>query len=135
MKFALLSFVALLAGWIVAREAYPASAFVADLKLLPFIVPVVLATNRVSDALWWEEPIKRAEIGAGVLLLAALASVALLKFLPRPGTVMFGERIDELLGLAVVSVVSGGLILSIRLIGSSAHQGFKRWRYYRRNGG
>jgi hypothetical protein len=134
MKFALLCFVVLLGGWIAARAVYPASDFVADLNLLPFIVLIVLVTNRASDALWLEEPIKRAAIGAGVLLLTGVAIVTLLAFLPQPGTIMLGDPIDELLLLAVVSVFSGGLILSVRLISSSAHQGFKRWRYYRGNG-
>ena len=134
MKLALLCFAILLGGWIVAREVYPASPLIDDLKVLPFAMLAVLIISRISDALWWERPIKRAAFGAGILLLAALTTVTLLALFPRPGTIMLGDPFDELLRLAVFSVLAGGLILSLQLIASSCLQGFKRWRYYRRNG-
>lgn len=105
-----------------------------DLVFFAFMIVALLVVFRGHDRLRMKTPKVRLAIGSAGFCLSLFTFFAIMRLLPKPDTAGYSLVHDTAL-IASCSLFAAILILSSMQILGGAIQGFKRWRYYRRNVG
>ncbi|MGY4395805.1 hypothetical protein ACVWZA_000966 [Sphingomonas sp. UYAg733] len=103
-----------------------------DVIFLPFLMITLFVVFSARERLRMEAPKIRLAIGSVGFCLAFFSFFAIMRLLPRPESDQYSLAHD-MASIAACSFFAGLLTLSAMQIFGGAVQGFKRWRYYRRN--
>ncbi len=86
------------------------------------------------DRLRMNRPAVRLALGGAGIILAAGVFVAVMRLLPNPREAGYSPLVDAA-AFAGCALFAGLFVLSLGEIAGGTLQGFRRWRYYRRNAG
>ncbi len=103
-----------------------------DVIFFLFLMTTLLVVFWARERLRMKAPMIRLAIGSAGLCMAIFSFFAIMHLLPKGEADHYSIANDMAL-IAACSFFAGLLTLSAMQIFGGALQGFKRWRYYRRN--